>query len=128
MVEVLPDLPPGTLGFRITGRLTRRDYTEVMLPILRAAVEREDKVRVLVVLDRDFDGLEPGALWEDLRAAAELGIRHRSSWERIAVVTDTDWVRRATELLGWLSPGDIRVFPLADLEAAKSWLTGADTG
>ena len=77
---------------------------------------------MLVLLDTDSAGLEPGALWENLKAGVQLGIGHRSSWERVAVVTDLEWVRRATELFGWLSPGEIKVFPLNELEAAKAWV------
>jgi hypothetical protein len=124
VVERLADLPAGLLGFRISGRLSRDDYTDVLLPPVREAVERGDKVRMLVVMGPDFTGLEPGALWEDLKAAADLGIRHRSSWERVAIVTDAEWLRRAVELLGWLAPGQIRVFPLSDVDAAKAWLVG----
>jgi hypothetical protein len=32
MVDVIPDMPPGTLGFRVSGRLTRDDYVDVLVP------------------------------------------------------------------------------------------------
>jgi hypothetical protein len=39
MVDVIPDMPPGTLAFRVSGRLTRDDYVDVLVPPLREAVE-----------------------------------------------------------------------------------------
>jgi hypothetical protein len=39
MAEVIPDMPVGTLGFRVSGHLTRDDYVEVLVPPLRQAVE-----------------------------------------------------------------------------------------
>jgi hypothetical protein len=39
MVEVIPDMPAGALGFRVSGRLTREDYRDVLVPPLRAAVD-----------------------------------------------------------------------------------------
>jgi hypothetical protein len=124
MVELLTDVSPGVLGFRISGRLTRADYADVLLPPLREAVER-GRVRLLAVLEPDFHGLDTGALAEDIKAAATLGFGHRSAWERSAIVTDTDWIRKATELFGWLAPGELRVFSRNELEAAKAWLAGS---
>jgi hypothetical protein len=123
MIEALPDSPPGTIGFRISGRLNRRDYTSVLIPPIRAAVDRGGKLRILVLLDEEFRGLEPSAVWEDIKAALDLGVRHHSAWERFAIVTDAEWVRRATALFGWMAPGELRLFGLGELEAAKSWLT-----
>jgi len=122
MVEVLPDMPAGTLGFRISGHLTREDYSVVLLPPIREAIARGERLRILCQIDADFDGLDPGAVWEDLRAGLELEVGHPRSWERFALVTDLHWVRRAVGLAGWLVPGEIRVFPMAELEQAIAWL------
>jgi hypothetical protein len=124
MIEALPDSPTGTIGFRISGRLSREDYTQVLIPPVRAAVDRGEKLRMLVLLDDEFHGLEPGALLEDVKAGLDLGVRHHSAWERFAVVTDAEWVRRAMALFGWMGPGDIRLFALGELDAAKAWLSG----
>jgi hypothetical protein len=32
MVQLITDMPPGTLGFRVSGRLTRTDYAEALVP------------------------------------------------------------------------------------------------
>ena len=37
MIEVLTGLPEGVLGFRPSGKLTARDYTDVLAPALDAA-------------------------------------------------------------------------------------------
>jgi hypothetical protein len=123
MVEALPDSPPGTMEFRISGRLNREDYTNALIPPIRAAVDRGEKLRILVLLDEEFHGLEPSAVWEDIKAGIDLGVRHHSAWERFAIVTDAEWVRRATALFGWMAPGELRLFGLGELGAAKAWLT-----
>ena len=46
----------------------------------------------------------------------------------MAVVTDKDWMRHAISAFGWLSPGELRVFEPAELEAAKAWTGGAPLG
>jgi hypothetical protein len=38
------------------------------------------------------------------------------------MVSDVDWVRHTIGLLGWLVPGEIEMFPLAQLDDAKAWL------
>ncbi|MCW3047842.1 MAG: hypothetical protein JWO74_2126 [Solirubrobacterales bacterium] len=121
MVEVILDMPPGTLGFRITGRLTRQDYVDVLVPPLRKAVEAGERLRVLYAIGPGLH-MEPAALWEDLKVDVELGIRHRDAWERVAVVTDLDWLWRAFELFSWMVPGEMRLFRESEFEQAKDWL------
>jgi hypothetical protein len=122
MVEQVPDMPPGTLGFRVSGRLHREDYVQVLVPPLRRAVEAGERLRVLYAIGPDLH-IEPGALWEDIKLELELGIRHRDIWERIAVVTDMDWLWRAFALFSWMVPGEMRLFHESDLEVAKAWLS-----
>jgi hypothetical protein len=121
MVEVIADMPPGTLGFRVAGRLTREDYVEVLVPPLREAVEAGERLRVLYAIGPELH-MEPAAVWEDLKLEIDLGIKHRDAWERIAVVTDLDWLWRAFELFSWMVPGEMRLFHESELEQAKAWL------
>jgi hypothetical protein len=44
--------------------------------------------------------------------------------ERIAIVTDAVWLRRTVKAFGWLIPGEVRVFHVADLTEARAWITG----
>lgn len=118
---MLPDMPPGTFGFRASGRISSKDYRDVVLPPLRAAVESGERLRVLVAVGPDFRE-ELAAVWEGLKVDVELGIRHRQAWEREAVVSDIGWVRRASELSAWMMPGELRVFPEHELGRAKAWL------
>jgi SpoIIAA-like len=121
MVEVIPNMPPGTLGFRVSGRLTREDYTGVLVPPLREALDAGGRLRVLYAIGPELH-LEPGALLEDLKLEFDLGIRHREVWERIAVVTDLDWLWRAFQLFSWMVPGEIRLFHEGEIDLAKNWL------
>src|SRR5262245_29326868 len=124
MVEPLDGMQPRTLGFRISGKLTRDEYFQLLDPV-NELLERGEQVSFLVVMDDDFHGLDLGALWEDVKAAGSVGLKHRSAWERFAVVTDKDWVRHAISAFGWLSPGELRLFEPGELEVAKAWTGGA---
>lgn len=57
-----------------------------------------------------------------MKAAGTVGLKHHSSWERLAVVTDKEWMRNAIAAFGWVSPGEQRVFEPDQLDAAKSWV------
>jgi hypothetical protein len=124
MVERLHDMPPGTLGFRATGQITREDYAGVLVPELHQALEDGGRLRTLYVIE-DLDEIEPSALWADSQLGFDLAVRHHGAWERSAIVTDIEWMARATRMFAWMIPGEARVFPLAEVEQAKAWVAGA---
>jgi hypothetical protein len=123
MIERLDDMPAGTLGFRAVGEIEREDYDEVLVPELHRALERGRGLRTLYVIE-DLEEIEPGALWADSKLGFDLGVRHHGDWVRSAIVTDIDWMARATRLFAWMIPGEARVFPLTELEQAKAWVAG----
>jgi hypothetical protein len=123
MIERLTDLPDGTVGFRVAGDVTREDYERVLVPELHRALEAGGGLRTLYVIE-DLDELEPGALWADSKLGFDLGVRHHGAWIRSAIVTDIEWMARATRLFAWMIPGEARVYPTAELEQAKAWLVG----
>jgi SpoIIAA-like len=124
MIELMDGMTEGTLGFRVSGEVERSDYTDVMVPELRKAVEQGGGgLRTLYLIDR-LEEMEAGALWEDTKAGFDLGIRHHSAWQRTALVTDQEWIARSARLLAWMAPGEFKVFPVAELEEAKAWVSG----
>jgi hypothetical protein len=125
MVEQL-EMPSDTLGFRLSGKVTRDEYFQILDPV-REKLERGEKVSFLVETAAGFHGLDMGALWEDVKVAGSVGMKYRTSWERLAVVTDKDWMRNAIAALGWGIPGEIRVFEPDELERGKAWTGGADS-
>jgi hypothetical protein len=122
VVERIGDMPAGTIGFRASGQLSKADYLDVLEPALHAAVAAGE-LRLLLVLT-DFDGLEPGAWIEDAKTALEVSVGHRSAWKRFALVTDIDWVAKATRVFTWMIPGEVRIFDLDGLEDARTWISG----
>jgi len=124
MVETLTDLPAGTLGFRVSGTLTSGEYRQMMEPIY-AALDRGEKLNIYFELAGDFHGLDLGALWQDVKAAGSVGLKHRSSWQRMALVTDKDWVRHGASAFGWLAPGELKLFELSEAAQARTWVGGA---
>ena len=120
MIKDLTDLPPGVVGFEISGTVHADDYRDVVLPALQRAYA-SDEFRFVIVMP-DFHGITGGAVWQDLK----VGVEHLHAWKRIALVTDIDWVRHATTLFGWMTPGEVEVFPLAQRDEAIAWVAGGD--
>jgi hypothetical protein len=122
MIERLENMPPGTVGFRVKGEVEREDYVNVLVPELHEALAA-GRLRTLYLIE-ELEEIEPSALWADAKLGYDLGVTHRDSWERSAIVSDVDWIVRATRLFLWMIPGEARVFPAAELEDAKRWVAG----
>jgi len=119
VIRELSDLPPGVIGFEVADMVKAEDYRDVILPALeRAAASGE--VRFVVVIP-EFRGMSGGALWQDLK----VGIEHLRAWKRIALVTDIEWMSFMTTLFGWMTPGEVRHFPLAQRDEAIAWAAGS---
>ena len=119
MIKELADLPPGVVGFELGGTLRAEDYRDVVLPALQRAYAG-DEFRFVIVIP-EFGGITGGALWQDLK----VGVEHLHAWKRIALVTDIDWMRHVTTLFGWMTPGEVEVFPLEQREEAIAWAAGS---
>jgi SpoIIAA-like len=115
VIEELSDLPAGVIGFEATGTMRAEDYRDVILPALERAFTAGE-VRFVVVIP-EFHGMSGGALWQDLT----VGIEHFRAWKRIALVTDIEWMSLMTTLFGWMTPGEVRHFPLAQRDEAITW-------
>jgi hypothetical protein len=50
---------------------------------------------------------------------------HLTHWERIAVVTDVDWIKNAMHLFAFMIPGAVRYFSLADTQQARDWIASS---
>jgi len=122
MIEVLKGFPDDVLAFSCRGHVTRLDYESVLVPTVEKALQKPGKLRLYYQVDPDFTGIDAGAMWEDFK----VGIEHLRRWERVAVVTDVEWIKRAILMFGFLMSGKVKVFPAAAAAAAeaRTWLTG----
>jgi hypothetical protein len=119
LIKELTDLPSGVIGFEASGKLQAEDYRDVLLPALERAATEGGGIRCVIVIT-NFDGLSAGALWQDLK----MGVEHLRAWKRTALVTDIEWMTHVTALFGWMTPGDVKHFPVAERAAAIAWAAG----
>jgi hypothetical protein len=116
LIKEIQDLPTGVIGLRASGEVTADDYRDVMVPMLEETL-RLGGVRLLYVVE-EHTRFSPGALFAD----AKFGVGHLKGWERLAVVSDADWLENSIKAFGWMMPGEVRVFDDDDLDDALAWL------
>ena len=119
MIEQLSTFPDNVLAFVGRGQVTKADYDAVLVPAVAKALARHNRVRLYYEIATDFTGIDPGAMWEDFK----VGMEHLTRWERIAVVTDVEWIRHTIRLFGFLMPGTVKLFPTSEAARARSWIT-----
>ena len=117
LLQLIDGLPDNVIGCEAVGEIRAGDYKSVLDPAVDAALEDHEKVRLLYVLGDDFDGYSGGAMWEDTK----IGMSHLSKWEKIAIVTDHKAYQDGIKAFGWMIPGEVKVFAVADLTNAEAW-------
>lgn len=100
-----------------SGEIVHEDYDEVLSPAVDAAVRHSGKINFLYRIGPDFQGFGARAMWDDAR----LGVSHWRDFRRIAVVTDSDWLGGAVRAFMAMMPAEVRVFSLAEENAARAW-------
>ena len=118
MLRRMDEMPAGTIGFEAIGEVEDDDWEQAVEPILRAEIADGRKIRLLYLLGPQAREVEGEAMTADTGFRA----RYATSFDRVAVVSDEDWMRPAMRALSFLLPGKARAFPVHELAAAKSWL------
>jgi hypothetical protein len=123
MIEILTDFPDNVVAAAAHGFVTKQDYQDTLVPRVELALKQHPKIRCYYELGTQFSKMEPGAIWEDFK----VGIENLTRWERVAVVTDVEWIRHAVNIFRFLMPGEVRVFATSETATARSWITAAAT-
>lgn len=118
MLELLKEFSGKIVGVRASGLVTKKDYEDVLISAVEAAVQQHGKVRMYYEFGPDFTGMDAGAMWEDFA----IGMKEIAHWERCAVITDAAWIVHGVNAFRFLMPCPVKVFPLAGAAAAHEWI------
>lgn len=118
MIEVKSGAQENLLEVYMTAPITDKDYEEVLMPALDAALARVERVRMLVVLNAGISDFSLGALWDD----TAMGLSAWRGFERIAIVTADKAMTRMTRAFSILMPCPVSVFPKGSTKEARLWL------
>jgi hypothetical protein len=122
MLKVMNGLPGYVLGIEAEGKVSGTDYEDILIPAVDEKLKANEKSRMLYYLGAGFTGFGMKAMMED----AKVGIKHFSAWERVALVSDHQWIKGFTKFFGRLLPVEVRVFSNDGLEEAKKWIVEND--
>ncbi|WP_223427393.1 SpoIIAA family protein [Tateyamaria pelophila] len=111
-------MPSDVVAVDLRGLITSQDYTSTLIPLVTERAQKHDKLKMLCVLGDYFDGYSPNAMWDDMR----FGFSHLTTFSKLALVTDQEWIRNSAKIFGMLMPTEVMVFDLAELEDAKHWI------
>jgi len=114
MLKLIDGLPDNVVGIIATGRVTNEECDIVLKPAMERSLKRHHKIRLYYEVGSRF----PGAGWDDL----DLAIDHLPQWERVAVVTDTGWVRQTVNAMRFLMASEVRVFTAMEATKGKAWI------
>jgi hypothetical protein len=106
------------VGDEASSEVTADDYRTVLIPMVDEA-RAKGKIRLLYVYD-DV-GISMGGAMQD----AKVGIENWTAFEKIAVVTDKDWIENSIKAMGWIMPGEVKVFDDDDRDDAVKWLASS---
>jgi SpoIIAA-like len=121
MIEKLTGYPDNVLAFVCKGHVSKQDYDKVLVPAVTAALKTHDKMRLYYETAGDFAGIDPGAVWEDFK----VGMEHLTRWERMALVTDIDWIKHTVRFFSFMMPGTLRIFSSSEAAQARAWIAAA---
>lgn len=118
MIEILPESQDNVLAVKGSGRLTRRDYQEFLIPSLEAILKDYGKARFLFYMDSGFKGWDVSAAWD----YAKLGFKHRDKFEKVAGVCGPKWVHWGMKLTSYLVNGEVKTFECDQHPGAAEWI------
>ena len=118
MIQLIPDLPDNVVGLVASGHVTAEDYERVAIPAVEAVLKKHPRVRMLYQVPAGFEGFTSGAVWDDVK----MGMGHFTAWERIAVVTDVEWIRGSTRMFAFVMPCPVKLFANSEMAEAMRWI------
>ncbi len=119
MIIQIENLPANIVGFKATGEITENDFTETIMPKVKALIDKTDKLNYLLVLETSLKNFTIGAWIKD----AMMGIKHLTKWNRAAIVSDVEAIRTFTNIFSYLMPGEYKGFEHKELQEAIDWVS-----
>src|SRR3978361_2248857 len=119
MVVLITDLPPHVAAYKATGAISKEEYEQVVMHRIDEVAAKYGTINFLVLLETGMENYSIGAFIDYVKVS----FQHFSKWNRMAIVTDQDWVAKAYDALSYMVHGEIRSYAVKDLEAAKAWVS-----
>ena len=114
----MKDLPPHVVGVRALGNVSKDDYEQTLVPAIEKAARESGSINFLMLLETNISNFTYGAWMQD----AKMSLKHYGKWHKVAIVTDQKVIEKISQLLSFVSPAEVKGFPVSDVELAKVWV------
>ena len=119
MITTLDNIPDNMVGFVASGEVSKEDFDQVVLPAAKALVNKQGKLNYLMQIDTDLKNFTLGAWAKDML----LGIQQFGKWNRCAIASDSSTIKKVTDVVSVLVPGEFQGFEKSDLSKAIAWVS-----
>ena len=116
MIQQITDLPENMVGFRASGEVIKDDF-DIVLQKVEEIVEKTGKLNYLLYLETSSANFTIGAWVKD----GLLGVQNLTKWNRAAIVSDSEMVKKFTDVFSDIMPGEFRGFEMDNLQHAIDW-------
>jgi hypothetical protein len=119
MIQII-NSPSNVAAFRALGEVTKKDYEDVVVPVVEALVSKNNELNFLLELDTKLGNFSAGAWFEDLM----IGLKNFGKWNKAAIVTDSDTIISFTNAFSYIAPGEYKGFKKDEIDIALLWAGG----
>ena len=118
-IELIPMERDNAFGLRVQGKITRDDIVPV-IELMEEKLAGHDKLRLYAEVTA-FQGISLEALVRDIL----FSVKNARRFERMALVSDTGWLKKIADVEARLLPGiDVQTFSLEQADQARDWVSG----
>lgn len=122
MLEVSLEENSKIIHLRYEGRVTHKDYEDIIIPFLENIIAKEEgPFRIFFDL-REMDAIEAKAIWDDYK----FGIHHIKDFERAVTVGDQWWLNPLMDMASFVYKIKIKNFKSQQYEDALKWINQRD--
>lgn len=100
----------------ISDFITKEDVDNV-IPLVEEIIEIYQKMKCLIILN-NVKGYTFGGFLADFN----FYLKHRNSFDYVAIVGDKEFEKRMIELFDKLMPGKAKYFDILEVEKAQEWI------
>lgn len=122
MIQQINGLAGDVAAFRVSGEVTKEDYDSIILPTVENITSKFNHLNFLLVLNTDLKNYTWGAWMDD----ALVTLKNLAKFKRVALVTDSEMVKKVTSFGAHFIPGEYRTYKLAEEASAVNWVGAAE--
>jgi hypothetical protein len=118
MIEIIKGLPDNVCGFIAIGKISGKDYDLVVYPEVKRIAHQSKKINYLLIIETSLEKYTSGAWIKD----ALLGLKYFTRWNKIAIVSEHNSIKKFTNFFGNFIPGQAKGFLSSEVTSAKNWV------